>query len=279
MSTGDTLKNFFELIAQGSSEHLQKAYDLLLEANLFVPVTFSTVNGSSGGVEKYSVPTFTDKGTVLLPVFSSEDFFNAWSAGRYECLSVPGESLSLVVPRDSCLVINPGNECSVRISAEDLANIAQLAAGEFEVREDAELSSAVVEPLEPSQDNLASANIEKMEFSLVKLLERYEEVAEAYYLDRRTKFSDGSLGLLAENLTADRRFRLIADIGEISRKYCGTAGAIEVYDDLSSTLSHSWELFSSLTPFYVRMDSADCDDLPIERRQRVASPRFFGQKF
>ena len=42
----------------------------------------------------------------------------------------------------------------------------------------------------------------------------------------------------------------MSEIAELSRDLLGAAGALEVYDDLNVSNSNSWDLFSTLVPFY-----------------------------
>lgn len=96
------------------------------------------------------------------------------------------------------------------------------------------------------------------------VLLEYSEVEEAYFQEGGA--GHAVLGLLTKGLDPDRRFLLIDQIAEISRMFFGAAGAVEVYDDLESTTSSSWELFNALTPFYSRQNLRDA--LTVEKQSK-----------
>jgi len=66
---------------------------------------------------------------------------------------------------------------------------------------------------------------------------------------------------------------LIDQIAEVSRKYYGSAGAIEVYDDLNLKTSSSWELFKTLAPFYTREKSLLAAPVKSELRSNLVIER------
>lgn len=99
------------------------------------------------------------------------------------------------------------------------------------------------------------------------LLKDFPAVEEAYFVatspgepaDRRQQGRNASqetrswvVGILAPQQTVETRFELIARTAEISREFFGTAGALEVYDDLHVESSASWRYFRAEVPFYIR---------------------------
>ena len=121
---------------------------------------------------------------------------------------------------------------------------------------------------------------------LATLLLRYTEVEEAYCFVDVARDSEGGGGLLSPNLGASRRFSLVGEIAEVSRQHFGIAGALEVFDDLHVKSSRSWELFSSLAPFYSRENESEesfeplADHVEVARKSPAVPERamFFSRK-
>ncbi len=95
------------------------------------------------------------------------------------------------------------------------------------------------------------ADRSKLVAELRNLLADFIEVEEAYYQDLGDDATTPVvLGMLCSGLDAERRFILFDRVAELSKKFYGIAGAIEVFDDLDVRSSNSWDLFKSLTPVY-----------------------------
>ncbi|MFN8389095.1 MAG: SseB family protein [Bdellovibrionota bacterium] len=94
---------------------------------------------------------------------------------------------------------------------------------------------------------------------LSELLERFPSVEEAYLADTELQHPGCVLGVLTSRLGSEERFGLIEGVANISRAVFGEAGAIEVYDDLNSQSSRSWDLFNTLAPFYSKSASFQGD--------------------
>jgi len=82
------------------------------------------------------------------------------------------------------------------------------------------------------------------------LLARFPEVSEAYLYAPKTGKQSAVLGVLCKKMNSDRRHSFFEDVAMISNQYFGTTDAIDVYDDLTSEKTNSWDLFSGLSPFY-----------------------------
>jgi hypothetical protein len=137
----------------------------------------------------------------------------------------------------------------------------------FQIIENTErLPESVAQELEPAQG---------LSLELRGIFLNYPEIKEAYLIEadelyretltteeerlsffKNEKSQDGEvrhmavIGLLTEDIEADRKFYLIQAIAEISLRRFQDAQAIEVFDDLGEVASFSQKLFLSFEPFY-----------------------------
>jgi len=202
--------------------------DLLVDEYIILPV--SKKMRGPGQTEQISVPTILVAGKKFVPAFTSDELFSTWADGRYNCLSLIGGDIAAAVPVGSGLIINPGTASAIQISADTLIELAG--------RE-----PAASEP--PATD---------LNAELRALLKEHGTVSEAYLApvtaQGNQQMAELLLGLLYHRVLPEDRFNLLSAIAQISSDHFGSAGAIEVYDDLHLKHSHSWELFQALTPFY-----------------------------
>jgi hypothetical protein len=105
---------------------------------------------------------------------------------------------------------------------------------------------------ESSPERNLTMSLDQATSELSSLLEKYPGVEEAYLASTKLAHPGCVLGVLSERLGSEERFGLIEGVANISRSVFGEAGAIEVYDDLNSQTSRSWDLFNTLAPFYSR---------------------------
>ena len=203
--------------------------DLLIDEYIILPV--SKKMRGPGKTEQISVPTIHLAGKKFVPAFTSEDLFSAWAEGRYNCLSLIGGDIAASVPGGSGLIINPGSATAIQISPETLL----------------ELAGHGPAPKEASAEDLNT--------QLRTLLKEHATVSEAYLApvaaQANPQMAELLLGLLYHRVLPEDRFNLLSAIAQISSDHFGSAGAIEVYDDLHLKHSNSWELFQALTPFYI----------------------------
>lgn len=247
MNQEEGIELYLRRIAAGEDDQLPLLMRCLSEHMLYTPVTQVAADADGKGTKKVKVASFSSGGKNIVPSFTTEEYFLEWSDGKHQCFSVAGGDLALTLPKGTWLVINPGTSSTVELSPEQLAVVAlgeipppeEPAARE---EEDAEAELNLEPPIEEVRANLSA---------VLRANARIEEAYFQYYSQGATR---AVLGLLTPSLSPEERFVLIDQIAEVSRRYFGTAGAIEVFDDLGLKRSSSWQLFNALTPFYERED-------------------------
>ena len=275
MGNEKVVESFLEKIAAGQTEYLSDLLRHLADEILYTPAVCIENTGDPKGTNKIRVAMFSSEGRSIVPTFSSEEYFVDWSDGKHQCFSVSGADLALSLPGNTWLVLNPGYANDLELSPEQVSAIA--ASGVVSEHPGYTPQEPVeAEVRRPTQTNLRAAFTEEngmpagaaaasdtavTSFSFVSeevcadlasVLERTPEVEEGYFEPSVGGTAQAALGLLTKRLSAERRFLLIDEIAEISRRFYGSAGAIEVYDDLHLGTSSSWELFKALAPFYTR---------------------------
>jgi hypothetical protein len=292
------IEGYLEKIASGQKEYLSDLLLHLSEEILYTPVVAIQNAGDAQGTKKIKVATFSSEGRSIVPTFTSEEYFLEWSDGKHQCFSVSGGDLALSLPRNTWLVINPGYSSSYELSPDQISVVAEadrfsrksgIACAEaFEpegrraTRTDLRTGLFSDQALQPAgSETRAEGENETFPFvseqvctDLSSVLKDYQEIDEAYFEATLGGSSQAELGILAQQLSAERRFVLIDEIAEISRKYYGSAGAIEVYDDLNIKSSRSWELFSAIAPFYSKNRGEETTDAaPSELRSHLTIER------
>jgi len=225
------------------SHHLQLLR--LAEEYVFLPV--ARKKSGPGGTEQISVPTIFENALALVPTFTSEDLFSAWSNGRFHCLSLIGADIVAAVPAGAGIIVDPGSPQSYQLNAQELEKLAEL-----------DLPTFVDD--EPAVRPEISAELHS---ALSSLMSRHPSVSEAYLT-----FGDGNsaeflLGLLYRSVSPGDRFNLLSEIADIASSQLGEISAIEVYDDLYLSHSGSWILFNALTPFYVAEQASINEHSPL----------------
>jgi len=245
------LEFYLQQLARGDRQYFSAALELLANEILYTPVTIGEAS-SAGNVQKFKVVTQSSGNKKLVPTFTSEDYFANWAGEDFQCLPVTGADLAVTLPSNSWLVVNPGMDNSIELSPEELEELIEADLQRAENQVDSNQGSS-------EEDVAYTSALAQTEQELQLVFSGYPEVREAYYFEQAGIVPEGALGLLTENLSSERRFTLIAEIGEVARNCYGFVGAIETYDDLHSTHSNSWTLFSPLTPFYVYDENANVD--------------------
>ncbi|MCB0343689.1 MAG: SseB family protein [Bdellovibrionales bacterium] len=258
MTSSADLQRCLRRVARGESEYLEQLLVLLSNSLLFVPVR-SANEFAGSDTQRLRIPSFSRGNTKVLPVFVTEEALILWS-GDYQCIGLLGADVALSAPEEVWLVVNPGQVTEVELSPSEVAKMARM---------DSPEPNRTV----PISDALASASndfgsvgnaipdpstvdVDKVLTDLRTLLSTYEEVSEGFFEMIGGAYSFAILGVLREEMDSERRFNMMAEIAELSRRYFGIAGGIEVYDDLHIARSNSWELFQALTPFFAAKEDA-----------------------
>lgn len=287
-------------IASGKRELVPNLLRLLCDEIVYTPVVMFENLGDALGTNRIRVASFVEEGRKIVPVFTAEEFFLEWSDGKYQCFSVTGGDLALTLPKSSWIVINPGRSASVELNPEEIVQLSQAeplstdsSSQDVQEQEQSTNEQSLEVPTrelafdadefrrhdlpefeqeETPEVSLPEADLDGLCSGLSQLLSRYSEVDEAYFHEARDGGGRAAVGLLLKHVAAERRFMLIDGIAELSRRYYGSAGAIEVFDDLYVTSSKSWELFSALTPFYVKGDE---DERPVRKSGLLLEREFY----
>jgi len=276
------IEQYLEAIYRGQNASVSVLLPALANQFVFAPLLDITHENDARSTNRIKVATFAAGLRRVVPVFTSEKFFNDWSDGRYRSFSVAGGDLALTLPKGSWLVLNPGKMHSLELSPDDVITLASIDEVSVSLPVE-ELSAEIVQEnledevyeeditdadetvihltaervqtgAELSREDKATSH-EDVKTLLCEIFPRFPEIREAYLAE--TESSQAVLGLLAPQVDPEQRFLLIDTIATISRKTYGTAGAIEVYDDLDLRTSHSWDIFNVLPPFYVASESAE----------------------
>lgn len=248
-----------------SKERRLRVLSALSNTIVYVPV--HRVENVIGSVDEKKVKIVTENRgeDKELSVFTEEDKFFEWSGDHpYQCFSVAAGDLALTLPNNTWIVLDPGSEHEQVFSPEEVDYLAypiaesemQIASAEFEE----DLGFVEKELPAPHTEELSQTEKASMREEIRETLSKYLSVDEGYLVDLS---GQAVVGILGEEMASEERFSLIENLAEISRKYFGEAGAIEVYDDLHSPVSTSWEMFSAQAPFFVR--SAD-EAAPMHKR-------------
>lgn len=239
------LDTYAEQITKGSEVRMRSLVSLLGNQLLFTPANESFDVPDSEGKRTVRVVSIEIMGRKVVPTFSERALFDLWNSEdgeSHECLEVSGGDLALAMPDDAGLLLNPGHKHEVFFEPQDVRELAVSP-------DDAEsLPDGVEDRVDPERAEC----LQRLFLDLTLLLQNTKEVAEAYYLDTEASEIEGSLGLFTDALEEDVRFSLMQQLGKLSKEHFGAAGALDIYTDLSQRSSYSWELFSPLTPFYVR---------------------------
>ncbi len=258
MRTGATLEDFLKKIAHGDREHVDFALSLLSSDLLITPVTYEEV-GANKQTKKIRVVTFFENDKKIIPTFTTEDYLFEWAGSKYQSFSLPGADLSLSLPADAYLRINPGTDHAVELTPEEVKRLSQAAPVSLQTPAPPKEEIAPQETVVASPSSPSTVKVEKTKDQLLGdlrfLLERYSEVTKAYFVAMQREHSEAVIGLVTERMSPERRFLLMADVAEVSRIYFGTAGAMDVYDNVDFKSLNARNIFDNLEPFYERKET------------------------
>ncbi len=247
------VEDYLARIAAGDRSLISPLLELLSNQILFAPVTLFIDVQDARGTKKARVVTIRYEDRRAIPVFTSEDYFLDWAEGKFQCLPIRGADLALTLPEGTGFFLNMNLASSVELDSDDLGSLFDEDIFEDtaeEIERTPEPIRAAGDPSEPRID------FDVVVGEIATLLKLYPEVLEGYFVEHKGEFSEAVLGLLAQDLSVERRFVLITEVGEIARAHFGYAGAIETYTDLHAPHSSSWELFRLESPFFVRESDA-----------------------
>lgn len=311
MSSSSKIEQYLEAIYRGQDASVSVLLPALANQFVFAPLLNIEHVDDERSTNRIRVATFASGLRKVVPVFTSKKIFDDWSDGRYSSFSVAGGDLALTLPKGSWLVLNPGKMHCLELSPDDVITLSKIDQPEFSLPIEELDAQVVARPQRFVEDmadddgkviDLTAENVPRehavspmrierkslpdLERDLSRLFLLYPEVQEAYFSE--TDSSQAVLGLLAPKLSPEQRFLLIDEIANLSRNTYGSAGAIEVYDDLNLKTSHSWALFSVLSPFYIRSEFENSelrlekerivkDELPPAMQSRADTRSWFGR--
>ena len=276
MGDDAVLESLLHRVREGDAQSELALLGHLAAATVFVPA-FEVQDDSI--TSKVKVATFAQDRRRLIPAFTDRVSFEVWAAARYECFPIIGANLALSLPEGTWIVLNPGQPGMLELAPALVTQIPEAPEPDpsvpipdesdhrARIQQPSEYTDLLDEGLSPYefviQDDADGGLDELSEFTarpdaLENLNERicsicatFPEVEEAYLqCDPIGETCQCVVGLLTSGLDAERRFLLIDKIAELSRELLGSAGALEVYDDLDVKTSRSWELFNALSPIY-----------------------------
>ncbi len=263
----ERVNDLISRVAQGEISLVHEVLESLAHEYLLLPVSAKFNTGDARGTQRVTVPTLQLDARTVVPVFTSEDAFSSWSDGHHNCLSLIGADVVDSVPRGAGMIINPGQPFSLELSPAELEAIVRVANGES--LGSLPVASRATTANGGGQARNSKNGIDRISEQLVPQLHEvfrdFPAVLEAFVVPVKTPTSEVVLGLLTEGLKADLRFDLLSRIAEISRAVFGNVGAVEVFDDLHSRVSTSWELFQAQAPFYSRSSSRSELQQPAEQ--------------
>lgn len=286
------IEEYLEKVFNGQSDLVLDLLPYLAEHMLYTPVLMFSQVKDQKDITKIKVPTIIRDDRSLIPTFTSEEYLLKWSEDKNQCFSVLGGDLALSLPKDTGLLINPGQANSLELSPGQVLILAQVEATTFAINkiinprlhqgtiseiecltdlEGATSESVFRQPTvvfnaekfrkqldEASSNSLAELyDVEGLIAALHQVCSTYSEIEEAIFQESPNIHASALVCLRANHLTPERRFVFVEQIAEISRWYLGTAGAIEIYDNVSDILSESDDVFSSFKPFYVKSKHAE----------------------
>lgn len=267
------MENLSDII-QGLSSKSQKerfqALQKLGEQVVYVPAT-SFDRKTAEETKKVKIVHYSIAEKNIIPIFTQEEvFFEYINQNSYQCFTLPLADLCLTVPKDYWLIIDQDLSSEITLAPEDIKIIsgetpAELPEDKIQEKEDEDfpILADEYEDLPEDHENInyseessfnpyliKQKNVDHSEVkaNLKTILEKYPCVIEGYYVSEIEDIT--ALGLVSENLSLEDRFNLIEEVAHISREYFGEAGIIEVFDDLASYSSSSWELFKTVASFY-----------------------------
>ena len=274
----DKEENFRALRQGGSPEEREYALADLSNTVVSVPIRRSKSVAGHPGEKKVSLFIESNNGRREVTVFTHEDIFSDWASGKdLQSFSVAAGDLALTLPPDAWLIVDPHTGGELRIPPDEVQVLAyppiiseplkpklpehepapqrEPEPADMNLAGDKEDFASVGDEsfMDSPDEELSETERKTMKEDLRRLLSRFSHIDEAYFVETGGPHTAPLLGLLGGSCSSEERFTLIEGVAEISRKYFSEAGALEVYDDLHSPSSRSWELFNTQAPFFSRV--------------------------
>jgi len=174
-------------------------FPMIAKTLFYIPAALLVDTGAHRGTSRAHFAALTEKQKNVIPAFTVEDDLLSWGGERYNSLPIYGCDFAGALPKNTSIVINPGDKQAVYLSANEL----KLLSDEHIVTDEAlkrvnELLQGVANDRGPSNSRLVNL------LSLV--LEKYPEIVEGYLLQTDGEGAEVILGLLCEDLPVERRF-------------------------------------------------------------------------
>lgn len=236
------LNHFLTLLANGDKSVVDRVLESLAKETLFIGYTKSR---ESGDTVAFSVPVWVSPRKRVLPAFLVQDEFLRWSKGQHQCLPLAAGDLAAVFPEKTMLVLNPDRLNSVELTGETFRRVMEFDA---DVRKTGVIMTLQGEARLGETDHLK--RVSQMQEELRRTFRHYPEVTEAVYRMPDDHFPGGLLGVITSMMDPERRFFLMSEIGQLSRVYFGTVGAIEVFDDQEIRRATQWQYLTDVKSLY-----------------------------
>jgi hypothetical protein len=228
----------------------------------------------------------------LIPIFTSEDLLHEWlglfdhDGRKTGSFQLAAGDLALTLEDGAGMIINPGSIFSLELSPEQVKYLADApiqpaaptpkrvrlnepeeirysARNRLAISKETKVNEGSERVKDKEEHRSKTQKFNRLTFNaeqnfvkdLVPYLKSTSAIREAYFLHTGGELAAGVVGLLANALTSEKRFELISHIADLAKAHFGSAGAIEVFDDLADKSSRSWDLFNTISPIYEASES------------------------
>ncbi len=264
------LESVQELLLQlrnGEADALVRLLVLLVDQPLYLQAQLRSSPGKNAEANTLAIRSIPDGDKQVVPVYTSQaaavdDTMDAI------VVALTGAELAASLPKDRWLRFDTGSRHEVLLPPRALALLGQSESLQLLLAMSEPVGSvepAPSKPLPTPTAGLPSAEPAQVVQDLDAVFRQFPEIQEAYYVETTDETGGPVVGLLTSAISVERRFELISQLADVSRRHFEEAGAIEVYDDLHSRSSHSWTLFNAQTPIFFRSK----DESPTEEGERV----------
>lgn len=250
------LTRLLEQAADGVPGAAGAFFQSLLRATVYVPLKpgadtpsgVAAIGAGSGHVAARGFALVEYQGSQTLPIFTEEAFAADWSEADVSVVEERFEKLLWLVGDDVWLYVNPAQEVGKEITPWE---IEQLKRGEEGVPD---LVDALREDFDDdlivrSEDDL----FPELKIKLRPILELYPELVEAFLVTIKEGESGEekpTLGVKYERITEAKRVYIRSEIENASAQHLPGHQQLFLIDDLESSASPNWRIFSDSTPFY-----------------------------
>lgn len=259
-----TLQHYLTLIASGQDEVTPAMLGLLSVQSVFLPVQI--VQDNDFGVRAKLIGWRHGRRRIF-PIFTSLKNFGDWDRGKSRCLALSGSDLAIVLPENIVAIFDPDRLSSLEIESELLRRTPQTSEG-FPPRiiSNEEINRLLHPPQAEGQVWSATQVISELK----QLFNHYPEVEAGHFFAPSSP--PAVMGLKIHELSPERRFLLLSEVGQIAMKYYGFVGAIEVFDDAGTTLNERWKILEGVAPFYQRnINPQEIMPIPEDDTERLST--------